>query len=308
MLLLLAALPAIFWDAPPESAPALREAGVKSILVPAAQLDAWKGIPGVSVEKADPRNATRLPAPAVNYRIDRGGATRAPWLICNGWQFVRNPNGRFYYEVKGAQAPLAAAEAFSYGGNAMIHTDAAGLKPLAEMLEFLRGVAAEDLAPVADIGFIDDGSPEAGEIMNLMVRDNLLFRTVRSPDRMLKVNVQLGTKEYPREEAKNPGMLAHEVRANLSDEKRSLRIYGSQVVVARVTGSRDRVRLQLLNYAGAERKVDGLRVRVLGRYANHRLAVEGSPGGELLDYTLESDATEFTLRELKTYAVIDLSK
>jgi hypothetical protein len=49
-------------------------------------------------------------------------------------------------------------------------------------------------------------------------------------------------------------------------------------------------------------------VRVLGRYEKHHLAAAGSPQEELLDYTTERDATEFTLPELKTYAVIDLSR
>jgi hypothetical protein len=62
----------------------------------------------------------------------------------------------------------------------------------------------------------------------------------------------------------------------------------------------------LLNYAGAARKVDGLRVRVLGSYPKHQVAAAGSPGEELLDYTVDKDATEFTLPELKTFAVIDL--
>jgi hypothetical protein len=31
-------------------------------------------------------------------------------------------------------------------------------------------------------------------------------------------------------------------------------------------------------------------------------------GPELLDYTVDSGATEFTLPELKTYAVVDLSR
>ena len=75
----------------------------------------------------------------------------------------------------------------------MIRTDAAGLKPLAEMLEFLRAISGETLPPVADIGYIDDGSAASGEVMNLMVRDNLLFRLVPSPDQSLKVNVKLGT-------------------------------------------------------------------------------------------------------------------
>ena len=98
------------------------------------------------------------------------------------------------------------------------------------------------------------------------------------------------------------------IRANLTDDKRSVRLYGSLVVVARLTGSGDRLRVQLLNYAGAERKVDGLRVRVLGKYEKHKIMAAGSPNEELLDYTVEPDATEFTLPELKSYAVIDLSR
>jgi hypothetical protein len=103
-------------------------------------------------------------------------------------------------------------------------------------------------------------------------------------------------------------MAAHEIRAQLTDERRSLRVYGSEVVVARLTVLPDGVRVHLLNYAGAQRKIDGLRVRVLGQYAKHRLAAAGSPQAELLDYSVGSDATEFTLPELKTYAVIDLSR
>ena len=44
-----------------------------------------------------------------------------------------------------------------------------------------------------------------------------------------------------------------------------------------------------------------------GSMRSTRLAVAGEPGGDLLDYDVRPDATEFTLPELKTYAVIDLS-
>ena len=99
------------------------------------------------------------------------------------------------------------------------------------------------------------------------------------------------------------------MRSNLTDEKRSVRIYGSQVVVARLTDRGGHVRLHLLNYTGADRKVDGIRVRVLGQYPKHQISrLADGPGVELLDYTVESGATEFTLPELKTYAVIDLSR
>jgi hypothetical protein len=240
--------------------------------------------------------------------MNEASATNAPWLVTNGWKFIRRPQERYYYDVTGRQATLAAAEAFSYGTNAMIRTDAAGLKPLAEMLDFLRTIPGESQSPVADIGYIDDGSAISGEVMNLLVRDNLLFRVVTAPDSRLKLNVKLGAKEYPLADAKNPGTVAHSVRSNLTDDKRSLRIYGSQVVVARLTGSVGHARLHLLNYAGANRKVDGVRVRVLGQYPKHQVWVADSAGVELLDYSVESDATEFTLPELKTYAVVDLSR
>ena len=47
--------------------------------------------------------------------------------------------------------------------------------------------------------------PASGEVMNLLVRNNLLFRLVPAPDQRLKLNVKLGSKEYPLEDAKNPG-------------------------------------------------------------------------------------------------------
>lgn len=308
MLLWLAALPGLFWSGTPDTAPALRDGGIAHIAVPAAQAESWKGVTGVTVEIADLRKAVKLQPPTVEYRIDQASASRAPWLDSNGWQFLRQPQGRFYYDVKGAGAALAAAEAFSYGANALIGTDAAGLKPFAQMLDFLRGVSGEPMPAIADIGFIDDGSDVSGEVMNLMLRHNLLFKIVSAPDGRLKLNVRIGSKEYPAEQAQDPGAMAQVIRANLTDEKRSLRIYGSAVVVARLAGSGGHVRVQMLNYAGAARKVDGIRVRVLGSYPKHQLAAAGSPGEQLLDYTVDAGATEFTLPELKTFAVIDLSR
>jgi hypothetical protein len=308
MLLLLAALPSLFWDGPADTAPALRDAGIKQMLVPSERLAAWKSVEGITAEKAGLEGATKLLTPTVNYRMNEASATNAPWIMANGWKVIRRPDGRYYYDVTGKAAALAAAEAFCYGANAMIRSDAAGLKPLAEMLDFLRTIGGESLAPVADIGYMDDGSAMSGEVMNLMVRDNLLFRLVPAPDKNLKVNVKLGTKEFPQEEAKNPGTVAHNVRYRLTDEKRSLRIYGSQVVVGRLTASEGHARVHLINYASANRKVDGIRVRVLGKYTKHQLRIADGAGVELLDFSAESDATEFTLPELKTYAVVDLSR
>lgn len=306
MLLLAAAalLPRLFWDAGPDTATALRDAAIDRIAVAEANVAAWKGIAGFDVIAADPLRATRLVAPSVDYRANQATPSRTPWLNANGWRFLRRPGGLFFYDVKGPQAALAAAEAFAYGANAIIRTDAAGLRPFGEMLRILRGVSGDDLAPVADIGFVDDGSAAAGEVMNLMSKVNLLFRVVRAPDPSMKINVKLGTRDYPLEDAKNPIKVAQAARANLSDDRRSVRLYGSPVVVARLTGAPGRLRVQFLNYAGAERRIEGLRVRVLGDYSK----AVAMPDSKILDWVNQDGGTEFTLPEIRTYAVVDLFK
>ena len=93
MLLLLAALPALFWDGAADTAPALHDAGIKQILVPKERLAAWKSVGGITAEAADLEGATKLLAPTVNYRMNEASATNAPWLVANGWRFIRRPQG-----------------------------------------------------------------------------------------------------------------------------------------------------------------------------------------------------------------------
>jgi hypothetical protein len=309
MLLALAAvLPGVFWDGAPDTAPVLREAGVRTIYVAPAQANAWKGVEGISVESADLREAVKLKTPAVNYRYEQASASRVPWLDTNGWRFLRLPQGRFYYDVAGERSGLAAAEAFAWNAGAFVKTDAMGLKPLARMLAFLGSVpGGAEWQPAADFGFIDDGTAITGEVMNLMVRGNLLFRVVRRGDPTLKLTVQLGSKKYPMEQARNPSAMAQMIRADLTDENRSLRLYGTAVVVGRLESAPGRMRIHLINYDAA-RHVNGVRVRVAGEFARGRAWSAGAPDLPLLDYATQAGATEFTLSELRTYAVIDLSR
>lgn len=306
LLLLAAALPALFWDAAPDTAQALRDAGIRRITAPAARMNEWKGVEGIAAGAGDTAQTVKLQAPKVNYLIDQATATRAPWIVSNGYRILRRPRARFYYEAPGAQAAVAAAEAYAWNADALIKTDAAGLKPLAQMLEFLGSLDTATMAPVVDFGFIDDGSATAGEVMNLLVRRNLLFRVLKAPDPNLRLNIKLGDRKHPLEQAKNPGMMAQIIRTEVTDKVRSLRIYGTEVVVGRVLSASRRLRVELINYDGAERTVDGLRVRVQGQYASYKAAVAGNPDGTLLDYAVLPGATEFTLAELGTYAVIDL--
>ncbi len=93
------------------------------------------------------------------------------------------------------------------------------------------------------------------------------------------------------------------VRRKLTDEKRLLRIYGSDVVIARLTGDSSHSRLHLLNSGG--KTVEGLRVRLLGPYKSAKLS---APGGDTAasDLVAAGDAVEFSIPALDTYAIIDL--
>jgi len=135
--------------------------------------------------------------------------------------------------------------------------------------------------------------------MNVMIRHNLLFRRVTAPDPSLPLNMRP-------DHASAPNLMVQEIREKLSDDKRSIRIYGSVVVIARLQAANGKARVHLLNYSAGRNAAQSIRVRVLGNYPRYRVAVSGIDHPELLDYAASPGATEFTLPELKVYAVIDL--
>jgi len=253
-----------------------------------------------------PAGAIQLSVPQIERRPNEASATRNPWINSNGWRMLRSPRRSFAYRVSGDAAALAAAEAFTYDTAALISSDASGAESCGRMLEFLRQIPRLKLAPVADIGIIDDGSAETGEVTNLLGRFNLLYRIVKSPDKRLRVNVRLGTPEFPRKESLNPTLVAHKIRSMVGDENRSVRVYGSDVVISRLLAGARQARLHLINYSN--RPIRGLRLRVRGEYSKGEARIFGLTGVKLQDWTFDGKATEFTIPELGPYAVVDLSK
>jgi hypothetical protein len=260
-------------------------------------------LPGGAVP---PAGAVELKAPRVAYRVNEASATRSPWIDANGWQILRAPGQRFLYKVNGPSAALAAAEAFTYGTGALISTDGPGEIAFGRMLEFLKSVPPVELIPAADFGVIDDGTDVTGEFLNLLTRMNLLYQIEKNPDRNFAVNVHLGTAGYPAAEAANPSFVAHKIRSQIGDDNRSLRIYGSEVVVGRLLYGLHQARVFLLNYA--DRPVLGLRVRVRGIYSKADLRVAGLTAEQPTDFTHDDVASEFSIPELGAFAVIDLSR
>jgi hypothetical protein len=254
--------------------------------------------------EAELASRERLPSPGITPRAGVASPTRAPWVEANGWRFTRHPAAKFVYEVPAGKAPLAAAEAFAYGADAVLKIAAADLGALGAMLAFLETLPAVELPAVSDFAVVDDGSAVTSEVMNLLARRNLLFQVVQAPSARFPINVRIGSPEYPRTEAADPSAFAQKIRRQLTDDRRALRVYGSEVVLGRLTADAGRARLHLINYGG--REIEGLRIRLRGRYADGEVHVAGAGRLALEDRVVTDDATEFTIPRISTYAVVDL--
>jgi hypothetical protein len=301
-------VPLLYWQGGIESAPALKSAGIERLCVPPDQAEAWRkaGFSPVPTSLAELESREKLLAPGIAGRAEVASPTRSPWVNANGWRFLRNAAGKYYYhDLPKGRAALAVAEAFAYGADAILKIDPDDLAEAGAMLAFLGSLPPGSRSQIADLAVVDDGSPLTGEVMNLLARRNLLFRAVPAPSPEFRLNIRLGTKEYPEEEAANPSEFALKIRRQLGDEHRSLRLYGSEVVLCSLTGEAARLRLHLLNYG--RRDLAGLRVRLRGSYAKGEAASSGAGRVELEDHAVANGATEFSIPKLGTYTVVDLS-
>jgi hypothetical protein len=251
-----------------------------------------------------------VPAPGVRYLPNVARATNVPWIDSNGWRFARGLRKANYVKVPAGAAPLAAAEAFVFGVDAIINPDAKDLDELGKMLRFLKANEQPPLPDLVNIGVVDNKSPLMDEVLNLLTRRNLLYKVVPAPDKTLDLNVQLGTPDFPAEAAANPYEFAARVRAKLGDDKRLVRLYGTSTVIARLTGDKSRARLYLLSFGGRRQQSAGpqaIRARVVGRYRPAKFAAYGAkPDTALTDLRNPDDTTEFWVPDFNTIAVIDL--
>jgi hypothetical protein len=245
-----------------------------------------------------------LVVPGTIARTGVASPTRAPWVNTNGARILRAPGGKYRYELPEGKAALAAAEALAYGADAVLQIAPADLPAACRVLAFPKDVPPSTLPTLADFGVVDDGTPATAEVMNLLVRRNLLFQPVSAPQPRFPMTVVLGTPEYPVAEAANPSALALKIRRRLTDERRTLRIFGSEVVIGRLTGDGTRARLHLLNYGG--REITGLRVRVRGAYRAGDTYALGQEKVALTDATAAGGAIEFSIPLITTYVIVDL--
>jgi hypothetical protein len=208
--------------------------------------------------------------------------------------------------------------------DAIINPDPKDLEDLGKMLRFLKSNEQAPLPDMVNIGVVDSPSPLLDEVLNLLTRRNLLYKVVPAPDRTLDLNVQLGTPDFPAEAAANPYEFAARVRAKLGDDKRLVRLYGTDRVIARLTGDRSRARLYLLSFGSRRQQnagaragapsgrvvpagVEAIRVRVQGRYQPAKFAAYGgNPEAKVSDVRHPGTTTEFWVPDFDTCAIIDL--
>ena len=306
-LVLLAALPALYWAQPVGTANAVRQAGIDRLCVPPGAVPAWRGAGFTVVPLADEERAERakLTPPGLRARAEVASPTARPWVFANGWRFLRAPGGRYWCDVPAGRAALAAAEAFAYDADVVLAVDPSDLEAFGRMRSFLSSVPGSPLPAAADVAVVDDGSPAVGEVLNLMARRNLLFEITPNEAPDVPLNVRIGSAEFPRKAARDPEALALSVRRRLTDERRSLRIHGSEVVLARLLRDAGHARLHLLNYGG--RPIDGLRVALRGSWTPGEIRVFGEGPAGVEDVLASGGTTELTLSSLGPYAILDLA-
>ena len=285
LLLLLLSAPCVLWTHGAEGRATLEAAGIRRLC-----------------SEADVVSREPVPTPGIVARAGLASPTRSPWIVANGWRFTRHPARKYVYDVPAGKAALAAAEAFAYGADALLKIDPADAGALGTMTTFLDGLPAAELPVVADFGIVEDGSAITGEVMNLLARRNLLFEVVRAPSPRFRINIAMGSPGYPAEEAADPNAFAQKIRRQLTDEQRTLRVYGSEVVIARLIGDAGRARLHLLNYGG--REIEGLRIRLRGTYRTGAAHIAGAGRLPLQDHVTADGYTEFSVPRLAAYAMV----
>jgi hypothetical protein len=255
----------------------------------------------------DARAFQQVPGPGIRFRMNEAQATEAPWIDSNAWRIRRGLQKVAYPKLPAGAAALAAAEAFTYGVEAILNPDPADRQDLDSMLRFLKEQERPRLPAMANIAILDDRSPEIGEVLNMLTRRNLLYEVVSAPSRRHDLTVRLGTKDFPRDAARNPSDFAARVRARLGDDKRLVRVFGSNTMIVHLTGDGTKARLYLLSYGRRRnQQSEEVRVRVLGRWRAPKVAAYAAPEAQLADVQTLPDATEFTVPLFRVLAIVDL--
>ncbi len=256
---------------------------------------------------AEAATFTPVPAPGLRSVLSDDHATDASSIDSNGWRFERGVRKASYPQLPRGAAPLAAAEAFAYGLDAVVLTPTSDdVGELGSLLRFLRAQNQPQWKPLANIGVVDDGSPAMGGALNALTSRNLLYRVIPKPQRHFDLIVRPGSTDFPRDVVAHPSDFAARVREKLGDAKPLVRVSGTSTAVVRLVGNDPFERLFVLSYSRNHLQ-SGVRISLRDRYQPIAQAFyRVQAGGRLTDIGQVEQRTEFTLPTFSTIAIIDL--
>ncbi len=256
-------------------------------------------LPGLFSGK-DTAGYTKVPPPGVRFRMNMATATRAPWIDSNIWRYRRKPKDNFLCDVKDKSVVVAMAEAFSQGAHVDLQISPGQKADFDAMTAFLKTIPDGPRKPWANITVTEDGSPLAGEALLLLTRRNMFYR-VGPKDAGSALHLNFTAKSG------NVYEQVLEARDKLGDEKRPVRIFGSEQTIADVMREGNKVRVFLINYG--TRPVETLRVRVEGNYTPQQVKayVFNGANAKLSEFERDGAFTEFTLEAFPSFAVLDLT-
>ena len=97
------------------------------------------GLPRVYTPDTSVEGYTKVPPPNIRMRMNEASATTVPWIDSNASRYMRGVKKAFYAKLPAGSAPLAAAEAFTYGVDAILEPAPEDTQALNSMLDSCAG-------------------------------------------------------------------------------------------------------------------------------------------------------------------------
>ncbi len=205
-------------------------------------------LPAPTRQPAGWKAARRFRRRKVDYRTQRlapRATTSSPWVNSNAWRFIRDPKAQFCIEAPGKLSAVAfAAEAFAYGVDALIRTSGEGVDRVPAHAGLSAGTARSGSVSAREHRHRGRRFRPNRRTHELHSAGAICFYRYQCarPTISLQVNVK-STGADP-----DPSKQAYAIRQEVGDANRLLRLYGSEVVIGRLTGNNMQVRLHIVNY------------------------------------------------------------
>ena len=107
---------------PPESGHLFVTAGASALVT--------EGLAAAAPTGTEAESFQEVPSPGLRFVANVAQATTSPWIDSNAWRYHRGLRKANYSKLAAGAGPLAAAEAFAFGVDAILNPEPADLEEL----------------------------------------------------------------------------------------------------------------------------------------------------------------------------------